>query len=139
MHDSQIGTTLLILAIVVVVFAGLLTALVVYTLTNINISERNREIATLMVLGYHDKEVCGYIYREVYIMSILGVILGVPCGGLMLHIVFEFLGFGKLSETSILVWILTPIIVIIFTFIVTIILKKKIVKIDMNESLKARE
>ena len=139
LHDAQIGTTLLILAIVVVIFAGLLTALVVYTLTNINISERNREIATLMVLGYHDKEICGYIYREVYIMSILGIILGVPFGGLMLHIVFEFLGFGKLSETSIFVWILTPIIVIIFTFIVTIILKKKIVKIDMNESLKARE
>ena len=52
---------------VIVVFAGLLTMIVIYTLTNINVSERNREIATLMVLGYFDGEVTGYIYREVYI------------------------------------------------------------------------
>ncbi|MFR6640789.1 MAG: FtsX-like permease family protein [Christensenellales bacterium] len=54
------------IAIVVVVFAGLLTAVVINTLTTINISEREREIATLMVLGYHDGEICGYIYREIY-------------------------------------------------------------------------
>ena len=52
---------------VIVVFAGVLTAVVIYTLTNINISERNREIATLMVLGYYDREVTSYIYREVYV------------------------------------------------------------------------
>lgn len=67
-QDFGSGAILGISALIVI-FAGLLTAVVIYTLTNINISERNREIATLMVLGYHDKEVTGYIYREIYINS----------------------------------------------------------------------
>lgn len=66
------------IAIVVVIFAGLLTAVVINTLTTINISER--EIATLMVLGYHDGEICGYIYREIYISVFLGIIVGYSAG-----------------------------------------------------------
>ena len=69
------------IAIVVIVFAGLLTAVVIYTLTNINISERNRELATLKVLGYQDKEVAGYIYREVYIDTAVGILFGYPLSG----------------------------------------------------------
>ena len=64
------------ISIVIIVFAGLLTAVVIYTLTNISIGERNREIATLMVLGYSDKEVTGYIYREIYINSLIGALFG---------------------------------------------------------------
>lgn len=127
------------LSIVIVLFAGLLTIVVIYTLTNINISERNREIATLMVLGYHDKEVTGYIYREVYINMIVGIIFGYPLGMLLMLILFSILGFGAISTVTWYVWVVAPVVVFLFTFLVTLILNRKIVKIKMNESLKAIE
>lgn len=126
-------------AVVVVVFAGLLTAVVIYTLTNINISERNREIATLMVLGYHDREVAGYIYREVYIDTAVGIIFGYPLSALLIWAVFGVMGMGTLAGVSWFVWLIAPFIVLAFTAFVTLLLRRKIVKIDMNESLKAIE
>lgn len=126
-------------AVVVVIFAGLLTAVVIYTLTNINISERNREIATLMVLGYQDKEVLGYIYREVYIDTAVGIIFGYPFSALLIWAVFTVMGMGTLGGVSWFVWLIAPVIVLAFTAFVTLLLRRKIVRIDMNESLKAVE
>lgn len=126
-------------AVVVVIFAGLLTAVVIYTLTNINISERNREIATLMVLGYQDKEVLGYIYREVYIDTAVGIIFGYPFSVLLIWAVFTVMGMGTLGGVSWFVWLIAPVIVLAFTAFVTLLLRRKIVRIDMNESLKAVE
>lgn len=126
-------------AVVIVIFAGLLTAVVIYTLTNINISERNREIATLMVLGYNDKEVAGYIYREVYIDTAVGVVFGYPLSALLIWGVFKAMGMGSLGGVSWFVWLLAPFIVFAFTAVVTLLLRRKLLKIDMNESLKAVE
>lgn len=131
--------TVMAVAVVVVIFAGLLTAVVIYTLTNINISERNKEIATLMVLGYTDNEVAGYIYREVYIDTVIGIILGYPFSALLTWGVFTLLGMGTLGGVSWFVWVSVPFIVLLFTAMVTLILRRKIVKINMNESLKATE
>lgn len=127
------------IASVIVVFAGLLTAVVIYTLTNINISERNREIATLMVLGYHDKEVTGYIYREVLINSFIGIIVGYPLSALLMWVVFRTMGIGSVGEVSWFMWLIAPVIVMLFTGVVMLILMRKIIKVDMNESLKAIE
>ena len=127
------------IAIVVVVFAGLLTAVVINTLTTINISERNREIATLMVLGYHDREICGYIYREIYISTFIGILFGYPVGIGLATLVFKTIGFGTVGGVSWFMWLLVPVIVFGFTLLVTLLLRPKIVKIRMNESLKAVE
>lgn len=126
-------------AIVVVAFAGLLTAVVIYTLTNINISERNREIATLMVLGYHDREVAGYIYREVYVDTAVGIAFGYPLSALFIWAVFGVMGMGSVGGVSWFVWLIAPFIVVAFTAFVTLLLRRKIVRIDMNESLNAIE
>ena len=127
------------IAIVVVAFAGLLTAVVINTLTTINISEREREIATLMVLGYHDMEICGYIYREIYISTFLGILLGYPVGIGLATLVFKTIGFGSVGDVSWFMWLLIPFIVFGFTLLVTLMLRPKIVKTKMNESLKAVE
>lgn len=127
------------IALVVVVFAGLLTAVVVYTLTNINVSERNRELATLMVLGYHNKEVSGYIYREIYIDTAVGILFGYPLSTLIMTLLFHILGMGSIGGVSWFMWLAAPVIVFAFTFLVTLLLRRKIVGIDMNESLKAIE
>ena len=127
------------ISIVIVIFAGLLTAVVIYTLTNINISERNREIATLMVLGYYDREVSWYIYREVLIDTTVGILFGYPLSALLIWAVFSIMGMGTLGGVSWFVWLVAPVIVFLFTFFVILLLRRKIVKVDMNESLKAIE
>lgn len=137
-HDLN-SPSVMAVSIVVVAFAGLLTAVVIYTLTNINISERNREIATLMVLGYHDGEVAGYIYREVYIDTVVGIIFGYPLSALLIWAVFTAMGMGTLGGISWFMWLIAPFVVLLFTALVTLLLRRKIVKIDMNESLKAIE
>ena len=127
------------ISIVIIIFAGLLTATVIYTLTNINISERNRELATLMVLGYQDSEVSGYIYREIYIDTLIGLMFGYPLAALLIWMVFTMIGLGTLGGISWFMWLVAPAVVAFFTWFVTILLRRKIVRIDMNESLKAIE
>lgn len=133
------SVSVMLIAVVVVIFAGLLTAVVIYTLTNINISERNRELATLMVLGYHDGEVAGYIYREIYIDTAIGIIFGYPLSMILMRVLFNIMEVGTIAGVSWFMWLAAPVIVLLFTFIVTMLLRHKIVKIDMNESLKAVE
>ncbi len=127
------------IAAVVVAFAGLLTAVVIYTLTNINISERNREIATLMVLGYHDGEVSGYIYREIFINSLIGIVFGYPASLFLLWLVFSTMGLGSIGGVTWFWWLIMPFVVLAFTGLIMLVLRRKIVKIDMNQSLKALE
>lgn len=137
---SDFGSPSIIgIAIVVVIFAGLLTMVVINTLTTINISERNREIATLMVLGYYDGEICGYIYREIYISAFLGILLGYHTGIGLATLVFKTMGFGKVKDVSWFIWLIVPVVVFGCTLLVTLILTPKIVKTNMNESLKAIE
>ena len=128
-----------IVSVVVIIFSAVLSALVIYNITNINVSERTREIATLMVLGYHEKEVTGYIFREVYIMSFIGAILGIPFGIAFLEFVFDVLDIGTLSQINWWTWILAPLLTMFFSFIATLMLRRKITKIDMNASLKSIE
>lgn len=133
------GAAMIAVAIIVLVFAALLNFVVIYTLTNINISERERELATLMVLGYYDNEVAGYIYREIYITSLIGILFGLPLGCLLCLFIFNVMGFGSIPGISWFVWVLAPILSVIFTVLVTLMLRRKITKIDMNNSLKAIE
>jgi putative ABC transport system permease protein len=114
----------------------MLCALVIYNLTNINVSECTREIATLMVLGYNNNEVTGYIYREVYIMGIIGAILGIPFGMIFIEFVFDLISIGTLADINWWTYVITPITTIFFTFLSTLLLRKKIISTDMNTSLK---
>lgn len=137
---QSIGTTAMIgVAIIVLVFAALLNAVVIYTLTGINISERSRELATLMVLGYTEKEVAGYVYREIYITSAIGILLGLPFGSLLCLFIFNLMSFGSLGAISWYVWLTAPVMSLFFTFAVTLMLSHRIKNLDMNESLKAVE
>lgn len=133
------SAAILMLSLIVILFAGALTLIVIYTLTGINISERKREIATLMVLGYHDREVTGYLYREIYVTTAIGMVFGYPAGVFLIWLLFSVMNFGALSAVSWFVWLAAPVLVAFFTIFATLILRKKIVGIDMNESLKAIE
>ena len=112
---------------------------VVYALANMNISERVREIATLKVLGYTETECSLYTFREIFIITVFAVILGLPISTAIIAGVLEYLEFGNISEVEWYSYIATFCIIILSTLIVNLILIRRIRKIDMNGSLKSIE
>jgi putative ABC transport system permease protein len=129
--------SMVLISVVLILFAALLNILVIYNLTNINIEERRREIATLKVLGYKNIEVTGYIFREVLITSVIGILAGLPLGLLFIHTVFGYVEFGAVGDINWYSWVLTAALSLAFTAIVDLLLFRKITKTDMNASLKA--
>ncbi len=131
--------SIIAISAVLIIFSAVLCALVIYNLTNINVSERTREIATLMVLGYREREVTGYIYREIYIMCAIGAVFGLPLGVGFVQFVFGLINFGTLAEIQWTAYVLTPVVIMLFGFVSTLLLRHKILKTDMNASLKTVE
>lgn len=139
---SALNETMGFVILILVVSAGALAAIVLYNLTNINIDERRREIATLRVLGYTRLEVAGYIYRESAILTIVGALFGL-LGGWLLHMFIA----GRVNS----VWMMfVPQILplsFLWAFLITIgfavavyaFMLIKLNKINMAESLKSNE
>lgn len=136
---TMIGDSLSIISVVIILFAICLCVLVIFNLTIMNIGERKRELATLKVLGYHDVEVSGYIFREIFIMAIMGIIVGLPLGYGLVAFVFEYLEFGSINDVKWLSYLYTIILVVVVIGIVDILLHFKNKKIDMTTSLKTVE
>ena len=124
---------------VVIIFAALLCILVIYNLTNMNIAERKRELATLKVLGYREAEVCMYIFREILIMAVMGIIVGIPLGYGILYFMLGYLDFGSVQDVMWYSYLFTPVFVLFIIGIVDVLLRFKIKKIDMTSSLKTVE
>ena len=127
---------------VLVLSAGALAAIVLYNLTNINIDERKREIATLRVLGYRKAEVAGYIYRESAILTIVGTLFGLLLGWLLhMYIVTNVnsisMMFGRVIGGLSYLWAF--LLTIAFAVVVYAFMLIKLNKIDMAESLKSNE
>lgn len=122
--------------------AAALAFIVLFNLGNINISERVREIATLKVLGFYPRETGAYVFRENMVLSIMGIILGIPLGKLlhrfvMLQIKIDMVSFEiNIRPQS---YLYSVIAVLGFTLCVDIIMRQKINKINMAESLKSIE
>lgn len=124
------------ISFVIVIFALAMTIVVVYSLANMNIQDRQRELATLKVLGYHDKECSMYTFREIIIISTGAALLGLPISALLIYYVFGWLDFGSLSDVRWYSYILSFAVVVLATIIVNLLLYPKIKKVDMNDSLK---
>ena len=127
---------------VIVIFAGLLEVTSIYSLTNIGVSERTRELATLKVLGYRRREVVGYIYRETAILAIVGILIGLVAGYFFHAFVVVTMHFPGLSIGSVispLSYLYGILISVVFFVLVDLIYLPKINKISMIESLKSVE
>lgn len=125
---------------VLIVASGALAVIVLYNLTNVNICERKKELATIRVLGFYHKEVAAYIFREVDILAIIGILLGIPIGIWLHHyivITVEVAGvmFGRTIGWS--SYLIAAGLTILFTLAVNLIMRPVIRKIDMVESMKA--
>lgn len=127
------------IAILITLCGIALAVLVLFNLTNINIAERHREIATLKVLGYKPMEVAGFIYREVIILSTAGILLGLPVGYFFNGFLFSYLEFGSLSDIMWYHWLLVALIVFAAVVFSCFLLYRKISKIKMASSLKTVE
>jgi len=130
------------IVIVLIVSAGLLAFIVLYNLTNINITERQKEIATIKVLGFYEKEVSAYVYRETIILSLIGTLIGLVFG-IFLHAFVvktaevDAAMFGRTIYP--LSYVFSALLTMFFSMLVNLVMNKKLRKIDMVESMKANE
>jgi len=130
------------IVIVLIVSAGLLAFIVMYNLVNINVNERKRELATIKVLGFYDREVSSYIYRENNVAVLFGIILGLILGIFLEKFVVSVAEVDAVMFISDMAWwcyAVSALITAVFALIVTIVVHFSLKKIDMVESLKAIE
>ena len=127
---------------VLIISAGLLAFVVLYNLTNVNISERRREIATIKVLGFFDPEVGMYVYRENIFLTLIGGVFGLLLGRLlhiyiMLTVEMDAIMFGYAIKPT--TYIYSYLITLIFSVVVNLAMYGKLKKLPMVESLKSVE
>ena len=128
--------------ILLIIASALLDFVVLYNLANVNISERQREIATLKVLGFYDKEVDDYINKENIIFTIIGIILGMIFGIFIIDLIVASIEIDNLRIIRYIKpisFVYSALITITFSFIVNIIIHFILKKINMIESLKSIE
>ena len=130
------------IVVVLVVAAAMLAFIVLYNLTNINITERVREIATLKVLGFTPREVDQYIFRETILLSILGCVVGLALGVFLEGFVIvtaevDQVMFGRDIHAS--SFVIAFFLTMVFTVFVTFVMRRKLAAVDMIESLKSNE
>lgn len=125
---------------VLIISAILLAFIVLYNLTNINIEERLREIASLKVLGFTKREIYAYIFREVFLLSLLGDVFGLGVGVYLERFVVataevDYVMFSRTIhlESFVIAFVLT----LVFTGLILLIMTPKLNRIDMVESLKS--
>ncbi len=130
------------IVVVLILCAGMLCMVVLYNLTNVNICERRKELATIKVLGFHEREVEKYIFRETDLLSVLGTIAGLFVG-IWLHsfvirtVEVSAVMFGR--EIKFMSFVYAFAISMIFTALINLVMRRSIRKVDMVESMKAND
>jgi putative ABC transport system permease protein len=128
--------------IVLIFSAGVLAFVVIYNLTNININERKRELATIKLLGFYNNELALYIYRENILLTVMGSLFGILVGIILNNYVIST------AETNVMMFLrringisffYSVALTITFSIIVNLVMYKRFDKIDMIESLKSAE
>ncbi|WP_278902579.1 FtsX-like permease family protein [Dolosigranulum pigrum] len=139
--ETSLGS-LEVVTMVLIVSAGALAFIVLYNLTNINVSERVRELSTIKVLGFFDKEVTTYVYRETLTLTIMGIIVGMGTGIILNRFILDtaeldFLMFVReIHGTS---YLYATLLMLGFSMIVMTVMHFKLKHIDMLEALKTKD
>ena len=111
-----------------------------YNLTNINITERIREIATIKVLGFYKKETASYVFRENTLLTVLGAVLGLLLGRFLHSFVMSQIQVDLISfdvYVKPVSYVYSIVLTLVFTFLVNRVMGGKLEKISMTESLKS--
>ena len=131
-----------VIVVLLIGCAAMLAFIVLFNLNNINISERVREIATIKVLGFSHAETGAYFFRESFILVFMGYIVGIPLGIALHRFVIDKVEMDMVTfECKILPisYLYSILFVILFSVIVDLVMRIKIDRIDMAESLKSAE
>ncbi len=139
--DDMLGSLNLVI-VVLIISAGMLAFVVLYNLNTVNIAERKRELATLKVLGFYDKEVGAYVYRENIILTFIGALVGVGLGRILHLFIIETVEvdnamFGR--NINMPSFIYSLLLTVAFSMMINGVMYFKLKKIDMVESLKSIE
>lgn len=129
-----------LIVVVVIISAAGLAFIVLYNLTNINITERIREIATIKVLGFYENETASYVFRENLTLTFLGALLGLGLGRLLHMFVMRQIKIDVITFDSRVLpvsYLYSALLAMAFAFLVNRMMKKKIDCINMTESLKS--
>ncbi len=130
------------IVLLVLCCAAALAFIVLYNLTNINITERVREIATLKVLGFHPSETAAYVFRENVVLTLLGAAVGVPMGIALHRYVMAQINIDMITFHVRIAWqsyLYALALCLLFALIVDLFLRIRLRRIDMAESMKAAE
>lgn len=122
--------------------AGALAFIVLFNLSNINITERQREIATIKVLGFYPRETGAYVFRENLVLTLMGIAVGLPLGILLHRFVMQQIQVDMVAFKVTIMpvsYLLSVVIVLLFLKVVDVVMRRKIDHIDMAESLKSIE
>ena len=125
---------------VLIVVAIMLAVVILYNLTNINIAERIRELSTIKVLGFYDKEVTMYIYRETILLSLIGILAGFVFGNVLYRYILAVVPPDEVMFNPALgakAFIVPVMLIIGITIILGYIMNKKLSKLDMLSALKS--
>lgn len=125
---------------ILIIISILLAVVILYNLTNINVAERIRELSTIKVLGFYDKEVTMYIYRETIVLSLIGIVVGLVGGQYLHQIIMNMIGSDAIkfgTEVGIEIYII-PVVVVVGILLLLGFLVNHILKtVDMLEALKS--
>lgn len=128
--------------LILVVLSVLLAVVILYNLTNINVAERIRELSTIKVLGFHNKEVTMYIYRETIVLSIIGIITGIIGGAFLHQVILSMIGSSSIMfdpSVATYVYIVPILAVIIILAVLGWVVNRHLRNVDMLEALKSVE
>lgn len=131
-----------VVTLVLIVSAASLAFVVLYSLTNINVSERIRELSTIKVLGFYDMEVSMYIYRESLVLTLLGILFGFVLGKILSTVVLKMveIDFMMFPPTIMPISYLYAVLLsLLFSSVVMLIMHRKLKQVDMIEALKSVE
>ena len=139
---SKMMSSLDYIVLIVIISAAGLAFVVLYNLTNINITERIREIATIKVLGFYPGETAQYVFRENIVLTFFGMLVGLGLGILlhrfvMAQIVVDMVYFKQ--EIKPMSYLYAIVLTFLFTFLVNLVMRRKLEHINMAESLKSVE
>lgn len=125
-----------------VVLSGLLAFIVLYNLTNINVSERLRELSTIKVLGFYDREVTSYIFRENFVFTILGILFGYGLGIILTKFILDQASMETITFPLVIhsgAYLLSGGLTILFSVIVMLATHFRLRHINMIDALKSNE
>nr|WP_054749800.1 ABC transporter permease [Lacticaseibacillus thailandensis] len=138
---QQMSSSMDTFIVIIIVLSGLLSFVVLYNLTNINVSERMRELSTIKVLGFYDGEVTMYIVRENIILTIVGILVGFLLGNGLTAFILNQAASAQIIFPLVIHWpgyLLAAVLTAAFTAIVMWVTHRRLQRVDMVEALAAR-